>query len=154
VLETFSEAAALDSLGIDWDLLTSPDFPVDYENTWPCSLPADVFPVIRQTAAFTSVDGTTCGRGVLIVTNTLLIFNNFSWDGVIFAGQLSVLPEWLIGVVDYTIDGLMVTGLDGLGVDILLDDGHAIQFDRCIAFKAGKRLSHFRPMGSTWWEEM
>ena len=154
VLETFSEAAVLDSLGIDWDLLTSPDFPVDYENTWPCSLPSDSFPVIRQTGAFVVVDDATCGRGVLIVTNTLLILDDFSWDGIILAGQISVLPELLIGDVHYDIDGLVVTGLDGMGEDTLLDDNQDITFNRCIAFKAGKRLSHFQPIGSTWWEEM
>ena len=91
---------------------------------------------------------------MLIVTNTLLIFDDFSWDGIILAGQISVQPEWLIGDVHYDIDGLVVAGLDGLGVDIRLDDNQDIHFNRCFAFKAGKRLSHFRPMGSTWWEEM
>ncbi len=62
--------------------------------------------------------------------------------------------QWLIGDVHYDIDGLVVTGLDGMGDDTLLDDNQDIHFDRCIAFKAGKRLSHFQPVGSTWWEEM
>ena len=153
VLDTGSEAAVLDSLGIDWDLLTSADFPVDFENTWPCSLPADSFPVIRQTAAVVVVDDATCGRGVLIVTNTLVIFDEFSWEGVIFAGQIPDI-QWLVGDVHYDIDGLVVTGLDGMGEDTLLDDNQDITFNRCIAFKAGKRLSHFQPMGSTWCEEM
>ena len=43
-----SEAAALDSIGIDWAVLSSPDFPVDYEDTWAsCALPVDSFTVTR-----------------------------------------------------------------------------------------------------------
>jgi len=152
VLNVGSEAAVLDSLGIDWDLLTSTDFPVDYEDTWPsCALPADSFPVTRRNGN-TVVNSSTCGRGVLIVTGRLWICDEFSWDGVILAGRLS--QAWWCGDVDYTINGLVVTGLNGAGDDTYLDDDHEIQFDRCIAFKAGKRLSHFQPMGSTWWEAM
>ena len=151
VLNVGSEAAVLDSLGIDWDLLTSTDFPVDFENTFPCSLPADSFPVIRFSGSV-AVGSSTCGRGVLMVVGTLFIFNDFSWDGIILAGGIEAL--YFLGDVDYTVDGMMVTGLDGLGNDTFLDDDHEIQFDRCITFKAGKRLSHFQPVGSTWWEEM
>jgi len=149
VLETFSEAAALDSLGIDWDLLTSTDFPVDYEDTWPsCALPADSFPVTRWNET-TAVNSGTCGRGVLIVTGSLVIFSGFSWDGVVLAGR--IIP--FFGPA-YTINGLVVTGLNGAGNDTDYEDNQSIYYDRCMAFKAGKRLSHFRPMGSTWWEEM
>ena len=43
-----SSTAALDSIGIDWDVLSDTDFPVDYENTWPpCALPSDSFTVTR-----------------------------------------------------------------------------------------------------------
>ena len=149
VLPVGSEAGVLDSLGIDWDLLTSTDFPVDYQNAWPsCALPADSFPVTRFNGIAVVGSGT-CGRGVLIVTGSLWIFNGFSWDGVILAGR--IIP--LFGPA-YTISGLVVTGLNGAGNDTELVGGQRISYDRCIAFKAGKRLSHFRPMGSTWWEEM
>ena len=48
VVSLGSAEAALNAIGIDWDVLTDPDFPVDYENTWPsCALPADSFTVTR-----------------------------------------------------------------------------------------------------------
>jgi len=152
VLNVGSEAAVLDSLGIDWDLLTSTDFPVDYEDTWPsCALPADSFPVTRWNGT-TAVNSGTCGRGVLIVDGTLQIYDEFSWDGIILARR--ILAAWWSGDVDYEINGLVVTGLNGAGNDTDYEDNQSIYYDRCMAFKAGKRLSHFQPMGSTWWEEM
>ena len=148
-----SYAAVVDSLGIDWPLLTSADFPVDYQDTWPtCPMPADTFPVIRWTGdAF--VGSSTCGRGVLMVTGTLFIYDGFLWDGVVLAGRIR--DSELFGPVYYRINGLVVHGLGGAGTN--MDDmvnGQEIYYNRCMAFKAGKRLSHFRALGSTWWEEM
>ena len=63
-----SAAAALDSIGIDWAVLTDADFPVDYEDVWPsCALPADSFTVTRFNGNLTT-PASPCGRGVLIVT--------------------------------------------------------------------------------------
>ena len=57
-----SYAAVLDSLGINWSVLTSTDFPVDYQNSWPsCGLPADSFTVTRWSGNLTAPSGA-CGR--------------------------------------------------------------------------------------------
>ena len=50
-----TSAAALDSIGLNWDVLTSSAFAVDYENTWPsCALPADSFTVTGFTGNLTT----------------------------------------------------------------------------------------------------
>ena len=143
-----SMSAVLDALGLDWDLLTDTSFPVDYEDTWPpCFLPADEFPVTRFNGNVTGGVGV-CGRGVLIVTGTLDVQPDFSWDGVILAGHFEA------PIQQFHVDGLVVSGLDGLGGFTQVRMNASIRYDRCIAFKSGKRLSHFQPVGSTWWEEM
>ena len=143
-----SMSAVLDALALDWDLLTDTNFPVDYEDTWPsCSLPADSFPVTRFNGNVTGAAGV-CGRGVLIVTGTLDVQENYSWEGVILAGYFDTPNN------QFNVEGLVVSGLDGLGGYTDVRSNSSIRYDRCIAFKAGKRLSHFQPLGSTWWESM
>ncbi len=143
-----SSAAALDAIGIDWDVLTDTDFPVDYEDAWPsCALPADSFTVTRFNGNLNAPAGA-CGRGVLIVTGNFSAGDNFQWDGILLAGYLVDTPN------DYRIDGLVVGGLDGAGTATAFQNDTHIDYHRCYAFQAGRRLSHFEPVGSTWWEEM
>jgi hypothetical protein len=145
---TLGAAAALDAIGIDWAVLSDPDFPVDYEDTWPsCALPADSFTVTRFNGNLTT-PGSPCGQGVLIVTGNFTGGAGFQWNGILLAGHIVTTPN------NYRIDGLVVGGLDGSGTGTTLDDGTHIDYDRCFAFDAGKRLSHFEAVGSTWWEEM
>ncbi len=144
-----SYAAVLDSLGIDWSLLTSTNFPVDYQNTWPsCALPADSFTVTRWSGNLTA-PSSACGRGVLIVGGRFTPGDNFTWNGVVLAGRVTPDDDDA-----FTINGLVVGGLDGLGSLTVYGEDHYVYHNRCMAFKAGRRLSHFRPLGSTWWEEM
>ena len=145
---SLGSSAALEAIGIDWDVLTDPDFPVDYENTWPsCALPADSFTVTRFNGNL-NTPSSPCGRGVLIVTGNFLGANGFQWDGILLAGYI------VDTLNNYRIDGLVVGGLDGNGTATAFRDGTHIDYHRCYAFQAGKRLSHFEPVGSTWWEEM
>ena len=135
--------AVMDSLGIDWSLLTDSNFPVDYENTWPsCALPSDSFTVTRFTGNLWA-PSTACGRGVLIVTGDLTPANGFSWDGIVLAGYMVSTFN------NFTIEGLVVGGLDGMGVQTNYNNDTHLHYDRCKAFQAGKRLSHFQPVGST-----
>ena len=144
-----SYSAVLDSLGLDWSLLTSPSFPVDYENTWPsCALPSDSFTVTRFTGDL-DAPGSACGRGVLIVVGELTPLENFTWDGVVLAGRMTPSDE-----EDFAINGQVVGGLNGLGGATVYYEDQRIKYDRCMAFKAGKRLSHFQLVGSTWWESL
>ena len=141
--------AVLDSLGIDWSLLTSSGFPVDYKDEWPeCSLPADSFTVTRFIGDLSAPENA-CGRGVLIVTGNLRPLHNFSWEGLVLVGSMTPVID-----DDFEIDGMLVAGLDGTTLGTWYFDDHEIHYDRCKAFKAGKRLSHFEAVGSTWWEEM
>ena len=141
-------AAALDAIGFDWNVLTDTDFPVDYEDTWPsCALPADSFTVTRWNGNL-STPGSVCGQGVLIVTGNFLAAQGFQWNGILLAGYIVDTTN------DYRIDGLVVGGLDGNGTATAFRNDTHIDYHRCNAFQAGKRLSHFEPVGSTWWEEM
>lgn len=148
-----TESAVLDSLGLDWDFITDPSFPVDYEGVLPpCGLAADSFPVTRFNGDL-SVTSSSCGRGVLIVKNTLTAAVGWSWDGVILAGFFNP-PNGYIEV-----NGLVVSGLDGLGgyTDLRRggsSNGAYVRYNRCYAFQANRRLSHFEPVGGTWWEAM
>ena len=88
-----SATAALDSLGIDWDVLTDTDFPVDYEDTWPsCALPADSFTVTRFNGNLTT-PGSVCGQGILIVTGNFTGGAGFQWDGILLAGYIVDTPN-------------------------------------------------------------
>ena len=73
----------------------------------------------------------------------------FTWNGVVLAGRITPDDDDA-----FTINGLVVGGLDGLGSLTTYWANHYVYHNRCMAFKAGRRLSHFRPLGSTWWEEM
>ena len=146
-----SAAAALDSIGIDWDVLTDTNFAVDYEDVWPpwgsCGLPWASATVTRFNGNVTT-PGSVCGKGVLIVTGNFLGANGFQWNGILLAGYIVTTNN------NFRIDGLVVGGLDGNGTPSEFHNDTHIDFDRCYAFAAGKRLSHFKPVGSTWWEEM
>ena len=141
-----SMSAALDALGLDWALFTDSDFPVDYEDVWPsCALPADSFTVTRFTTPVTAPFGA-CGRGVLIVDGGFLPADGFTWDGVILAGHIETTTN------DFTINGMVIGGLDGGGTLTTFYDASYVYYNRCNAFDAGRRLSHFELIGSTWWE--
>ena len=143
-----SSSAALDAIGIEWDVLTDTDFPVDYEDAWPsCALPADSFTVTRFNGPL-NAPSSVCGRGVLIVKGNFSAEAGFQWNGILLAGHIVDTPN------NYRIDGIVVGGLDGNGTTTAYRDGTHIDYHRCYAFQAGKRLSHFEPVGSTWWEEM
>ena len=143
-----SSSAALDAIGIEWDVLTDTDFPVDYEDAWPsCALPADSFTVTRFNGPL-NAPSSVCGRGVLIVKGNFSAEAGFQWNGILLAGHIVDTNN------NYRIDGIVVGGLDGNGTTTAYRDGTHIDYHRCYAFQAGKRLSHFEPVGSTWWEEM
>ena len=146
-----SAAAALDSIGINWDVLTDPNFAVDYEDVWPpwgsCGLPWASATVTRFNGNVTT-PGSVCGKGVLIVTGNFLGANGFQWNGILLAGYIVTTNN------NFRIDGLVVGGLDGNGTPSEFHNDTHIDYHRCYAFAAGKRLSHFKPVGGTWWEEM
>ena len=148
VVSLGSATAALDAIGIDWAVLTDINFPVDYEDAWPsCALPVDSFTVTRFNGNL-NAPSSVCGQGVLIVTGDFLAAQGFQWEGILLAGYIVNTFN------DYRIDGLVVGGLDGMGTATAFNNDTHIDYHRCYAFEAGKRLSHFEPVGGTWWEEM
>jgi len=144
-----SKQAVLDSLNLDWDLITNPSFAVDYEDELPDygTLPYDSFPTVRFNGSLT-LDKNDEGWGLLIVKQTLTVEDGWWWDGMVLAGHL-VTPNNQIWIT-----GLAVAGLDGLGGYTDIRDKTEIKYHRCYAYKAGEKLSHFVPVGGTWWEGM
>ncbi len=151
VVRVGSAAAALDSIGINWDVLTDTNFAVDYEDVWPpwgsCGLPWASATVTRFNGNVTA-PSSVCGKGVLIVTGDFLGAQGFQWNGILLAGHIAFTND------DWRIDGLVVAGLDGNATASQLRNDTHIDYHRCYAFAAGKRLAHFEPVGNTWWEEM
>ena len=97
-----SEAAALDAIGINWDVLTDPNFAVDYEDVWPsCALPVDSFTVTRFNGNLSS--SPPCNRpGVLIVKGSFTGAAGLQWDGILLAGHIATTSN------NWRIDGLLV----------------------------------------------
>lgn len=145
-----SPGAVLDSLDFRWDVLTSPSFPVEHDDTWPAfgTIPADSFPVIRWNGPL-NADASRVGRGLLIVNGTLDLDDGFAWDGIVLASQLQspVIDE------DFTIRGTLVVGLDGSGDPVSIEDNGEILFNSCYVARAGAGLAHLVPLAGTWWEE-
>jgi len=148
-LNVGSMATVLDSLNLDWDLLTNASFPVDYEGVLPDFgvLPADSFPVIRYNGNLTAGPSES-GRGVLIVKNVLTVVTGWSWQGVILTGYFFPPND------PFLVEGVVVSGLDGLSGFTDIRRSSQILYNRCLAFQAARSLSHFESVGGTWWEEM
>jgi len=136
-------AAFYDSVGVRWDVLSDPSFPVDFDGYYPNfgALPADSFPVIRftgnKTVSFTS------GRGVLIVTGTLTFSWLFSWDGIILAGRLANLGN--LSPWAPTVNGMLIGGLNAANPNARLQSG-TYRYDSCKAYKANESLSYLQVM--------
>lgn len=148
-----SYQAVLNSLGLSWDVLTDPSFTPDFENTWPLSsVPADSFPVVRFTG---DVDawGFFSGRGVLIVQGALKPMWGFTWDGIVLVEKLTPLTSGWSFQKRYSLQGVVVAGLDDLGSTLTVTNPASIEYDRCHAFNAGNSIAYFRPIDEAWWED-
>lgn len=142
--------AVMDSLAVDWAILTDPDFPVEHDGTWPnfATMPADSFPTIRRTEGVFNADEGRSGRGLLIVTRTLRLRDDFEWDGLILADEM-----WSnTNDQGFEIRGGLVVGLDASGDGFAIRNGGDIRFHSCNAVAAGRGLAHLEPLAGTWWE--
>ncbi len=134
----------LDSIGLRWDVLSDPDFPVEFENTLPDfgSLPADSFPIIRYTgwvfANFT-------GRGVLIIDGMFDPGPSFEWDGIVLAGAVD-------DIVQGHLDGLLVGGLDGPNTYTTIDYRTRSHYNSCDVYAANETLSYLELLENTIFE--
>ena len=144
-------ANVVDSVGLAWDVYRDPTFPVDFDGTWPnfASIPSDSFPVIRRTGNF-SPNWTRSGRGVLIVTGTLIIpdFSFWYWNGIVVAGDLQDVGQWGY----WTLEGALVAGQGAAMSNWDMENGN-IDYHSCYVRWAGYSLAHLSRMPNSWWEE-
>lgn len=144
--EIWSSTQIHDSVGVRWDVLTDPSFPMEFENIVPsfASLPSDSFPVVRYTGDL-SASSSWSGRGVLIVTGTFDPSSTFHWDGIVLAGAID-------DIVEGTIHGMLIAGLNGpnpyAGVALVLDT----EYDSCRVYQANESLSYLELIENTVFE--
>ncbi|HUF12953.1 MAG TPA: hypothetical protein VMN78_07640 [Longimicrobiales bacterium] len=98
------------SINAQWATLVDPATPFNYEipaDLWPnfAMLPADEYPSIRVSGNH-AADATRSGRGLLVVDGVLDLKADFTWDGVIIAGDLQY-PV----VTNAVISGALVVGM-------------------------------------------
>jgi len=133
--------AVYDTVGIRWDILSDPSFPLEFDNDWPdfADLDADSFPIVRVKGDFTAWGSTYSGRGVLIVTGRLVIVNSFVWDGIILAGQFYYTSGNSYNIP--RINGMLVGGLSSpmSAQYIIYGD---LRYHSCNAYKANRALSY------------
>jgi len=143
-----SVSAVIDSTHIRWDILSDPNFPVEFDGsppTW-ASLPADSFPIVRFVGDL-SANWAWSGRGVLIVTGRLTMQSGFTWNGIVLAGELGDVPSWAYP----TVRGLLIGGLDGTDDAVQLRSGW-FYYNSCYAYAADKALSYLDPVDNTVFE--
>lgn len=136
-------AAAYDTVGVRWDILSDPSFPVDYDGSWPdfASLLAtnpDTFPLIRVNGDFNAWEGYS-GQGVLIVTGRLTLLGDFTWDGIILAGRLYYI--WGGSYDLPRVNGMLIGGLNSSNPTSYLYSGEVF-YHSCNAYMANRSLSY------------
>ncbi len=133
------------ALGLRWDVLTNPSFPVQFDGAPPdyTSLPADSFPLVRYSGDLTA-DSWWSGRGALIVTGAFRATSGFAWDGIILSGRLADVPD--AAIVD--IRGMLVGGLNGANPSVRIGSG-AIIYDYCDVRRANRALGYLEVLRNT-----
>jgi len=134
------------ALGLRWDVLTDPSFPVDFDGVVPSfgSLPADYFPVVRVSGYF-NPGSSWSGRGVLIVDGELDTGAGFSWDGIVLAGSVDDVQEG-------DIRGTLVAGLDGPNSYADVYWRGTIRYYSCYVQAASEALSYLELIPNTEFE--
>ena len=139
-------AAVYDSVGLRWDVLSDPDFPVDIEQdpTPLASLPADSFPIVRYNGNLFA-NGSWDGRGVLIVTGQFDSGPNHDWSGIILAG-------WIDDIMQGSVDGLVVGGLATNSPYTMVDWLGRMRYYSCDVYSANESLSYLELTENTVFE--
>jgi hypothetical protein len=134
----------VDSIALRWDVLSDPDFPVEFENTLPDfgSIPSDSFPIIRYTgwvyANFT-------GRGLLIIDGVFDPGSSFTWDGIVLAKHTD-------DIIQGHLDGFLVAGLEGPNMYSTVDYRMRTHFHSCDLNGANETLSYMELLENTIFE--
>jgi len=141
--------AVFDTVGIRWDVLTSPSFPVDFEDAMPdfTALPADSFPIVRFNGSL--APDHTHGRGVLLVKGTFVPGTDFGWDGIILAGRLGDVGH--SGGYPPLVRGMLIGGMNDANPSVTLQSGE-YDYHSCNAYKADRALSYLEVVGKTIFE--
>lgn len=142
-----NHAAIYDSVGLRWDILTDPDFPIAYDGVHPnfWSLPPDEYPVVRYQGNL-NAGALRSGQGVLIVTGEIRFGTGFTWDGIVLAGDMEDTDDL------FWVRGMLIAGMNGGGGTLELDGYPLIVYDVCSALAASASLAYFEPLDQTWWE--
>lgn len=134
-------------MGLRFDVLSDPTFPVDFEDVQPdfSTLPADSFPVVRING---SLNGTSpwSGRGVLIVRDQFDANPSFTWEGIVLAG-------WVDDRVMGNIAGMLVGGFSGTEPheEVEIRNGE-IRYHSCNVSRANESLSYLELIPNTLFE--
>ena len=141
-----SFAAAYDSVGLRWDILSDPTFPVDFDGVKPnyASIPADSFPVVRVHGYF-NPGSSWSGRGLLIVNGEFDAASGFLWEGIVLAGSVDDIHEGQIR-------GMLVAGLDGPNPYSTVYWDGTIRYYSCLVNRANESLSYMELLDNTVFE--
>jgi hypothetical protein len=140
-----SYAAIYDSVGLRWDVLSHPSFPVDFENVQPNwgSIPSDSFPVVRVTSTPFTGSGWD-GRGVLIVTGEFDANSSFYWNGIVLAGAID-------DNIEGHVNGMVVAGLSAENPKspVVFESGGWVRHYSCYVWEANESLSYLELLPDT-----
>lgn len=146
--------AVYDTVGIRWDILSDPSFPVDFENTWPNfgDLDPDSFPIIRYDGNLTAWGSAFSGRGVLIVTGRLTVLYDFVWDGIILAGRFYYASTSSSGT-EPVVNGMLIGGMEesqSSNTSYILYGN--INYHSCNVYDANRSLSYLEVVRNSMFE--
>lgn len=134
-------------MGLRWDVLSDPGFPVDFEDVPPdfSTLPADSFPVLRINGNFNGTSSWS-GRGVLIVRDRFDANPSFTWEGIVLAG-------WVDDRIMGTIEGMLVGGFSGTEPEPEVElRNRDIRYHSCNVRRANESLSYLELIPNTLFE--
>ena len=143
-----STSAVIDSAGIRWDILSDPNFPVEFDGAPPdwSKIPSDSFPVVRKVGNLYQPDSATwSGQGVLIVTGTLTMGYHFAWKGIILAGTLADVSSSPV------IEGTIIANLNDTDPTVYITSG-TFRYNSCYVYQADASLSYLEVVDKTIFE--
>jgi hypothetical protein len=141
----FDYQAVYDAVGVRWDVLTSPYFPVEFDGSPPnfALLPVDSFPLVRYQGDLVAT-ASWSGRGALVVTGRFRPSVGFHWDGIILAGELTNVYSGDAPLIH----GTLVAGLNGTNPSVTIESG-SVRYHSCHVYRASRALSYMEVVQNT-----
>lgn len=144
-------------MNTQWQTLLDPATMFQYNvpaGPWPVfsTLPASQYPTVRVRGDFVA-DASRSGRGLLVVDGRLNLGLNFTWNGVIMAGDL-VYPVATNAVIrGALVVGLAQTANASVSIGANATGSPRISFDAChVAASVRGTAGTFRLLRNTWSE--